>query len=122
LQLSLVEIAILKGVNDPNLNWDKRIFPFTIAQERHDFLTEDNSYVRAYRIINRDSLAPLTYRQDKNNQPLITLDPSSIDEQEGWTSYIEVNPNAVSGLGILEVDLVPRGLAQKKLLRGQLGR
>lgn len=122
MQLSLVEIAILKGVNDPNLNWDKRIFPFTIAQERHDFLTEDNSYVRAYRIINRDSLAPLTYRQDKNNQPLITLDPSSIDEQEGWTSYIEVNPNAVSGLGILEVDLVPRGLAQKKLLRGQLGR
>lgn len=120
--MSLVEIALLKGVLDPSLVWDKRIFAFTTAQERHDFLTEDNSYVRAYRIINQDILAPLTYRQDKNNQPLITLDPASIDNQEGWTSYIEVNPNAVSGNGILEVDLVPRGIAEIKLKRGQLGR
>lgn len=120
--MSLVEIALLKGVNDQTINWDKRIFRFTTAQERHDFLTEDNSYVRAYRIINEDAFNPLNYRQDKNNQPLIRLDPSSIDNQEGWTSYIEVNPNAVTGTGILEVDLVPRGLAELKLKSGQLGR
>ena len=41
---------------------------------------------------------------------------NSIDNQEGWTSYIEVNPNGVSGQGVLEVDLVPRELAELKII------
>jgi len=120
--LSLVEISKLKGINDQSISWDKVIFPFTIAIERHDFLTENNSYVRSYRIINEDALAVLTYRQDRIGAPAITLDPSSIDNQEGWTSFIEVTPNGASGQGILEVDLVPRFMAQKKLLKGELPR
>jgi len=120
--LSHVEVAELKGINDDSLVWDTLPFNFTTGQERHDFLTENNSYVRAYRVINRDALNSLTYRQDQAGKAPITLDPNSSDEQEGWTSYIQVDPNAVSGLGTLEVDLVTRENAQKKLKRGQLGR
>lgn len=112
--MSQVEIRKLRGINDTNLNWDTLPFPFTTAVLRHDFLTEYNSYVRAYRVINQDALAVLTYRQDQRNKQEITLDPVSIDNQEGWTSFIEVTPNAGSGTGILEVDLVPRELAELK--------
>lgn len=114
--MSKVEIRKLKGINNTEINWDTLPFPFTTAQERHDFLAENNSYVRAYRVINEDVLNSLTYRQDQRNKALITLDPNSIDNQEGWTSYVEVNPNAVSGQGILEVDLVPRELAELKII------
>jgi len=114
--LSKVEIRKLKGINDTALNWDTLPFAFTTAQERHDFLAENNSYVRAYRVINQDVLNSLNYRQDQRNKVLITLDPGAIDNQEGWTSYIEVNPNAVTGAGILEVDLVPREIAELKII------
>jgi len=120
--MSHVEVAKLKGINDETVKWDTIVFPFTILQERHDFLTENNSYVRSYRVVNRDTTNILTYRQDQANKQAITLDPSTQEFQEGWTSYIEVNPNAVTGSGFLEVDLVTRENAQLKLERGQIGR
>lgn len=120
--MSLVEIRNLKGINDPSLTWDKIIFPFTTAVEQHDFLTEFNSYVRSYRILNNDLIAGLVYRQDRIGSPTIPMDPGDIEVQEGWVSFIQVTPNAVSGDGILEVDLVPREIAQKKLKPGELPR
>lgn len=120
--MSQVEVSKLKGINDATLVWDTLVFNFTTGQIRHDFLTENNSYVKAYRVINRDVVNNLTYRQDSANRPPITLEPLSSDEQQGWTSYIEVNPDAVLGLGTLEVDLVTRQNAQIKLMSGQIGR
>lgn len=110
--MSQVEIRKLKGINDESLNWDTLAFPFTTAVLLHDFLQEYNSYVRAFRVINQDAFNLLRYRQDSRTKQSITLDPSSIDNQEGWTSLIEVTPNAGTGDGILEVDLVPRVLAE----------
>jgi len=120
--LSVVQLGSLKGINDLTLVWNTLTFPFTTAQLRIDFLNRYNSFVRAYRVVNQDVLATLTYRQDGGYSQLITLDPSAIDEQQGWTSYLEVNPNAVSGQGELEVDLVTRENAQKKTPRSQIGR
>jgi len=112
--MSHVEIRKLKGINDTSLVWDKEIFDFTTAQFFRDFLSEFNSYVRAYRVINRDAIASLFYRQDSKTKTQIELELSSIDNQEGWVSYIEINPNAVSGVGQLEVDLVPREVAERE--------
>lgn len=112
--MSQVEIRKLKGINNTDLNWDTLPFRFTTAVLRHDFLTEYNSYVRAYRVINEDLINNLTYRQDQRGKQAITLDPSAVDNQEGWTSFIEITPDAVTGTGILEVDLVPRELAELK--------
>jgi len=120
--LSQVFIEKLKGINDPSISWDKIVFPFTTAIEQHDFLNENNSYVRAYRIFNNDVIAGLVYRQDNLGNPTIPMDPGDIEVQEGWVSFIQVTPNAVSGNGILEVDLVPREMAQKKLQKGELPR
>jgi len=112
--MSHVQISKLKGINDGTLTWDTIPFPFTTAVLLHDFLQEYNSYVRAYRVINADLVNSLDYRQDSRTKQPITLDPASIDNQEGWTSLIEITPNAVSGTGTLEVDLVPREIAELK--------
>lgn len=117
--MSHVEIRKLKGVNDDTLVWDKDIFQFTTAQFFRDFLSEFGAYVKAYRIINRDPVASLTYRQDSKSKTVITLPLLTNETQEGWTSYIEINPNAVSGLGELEVDLVPREIAELKKFGGR---
>ena len=109
--MSLVEIRKLKGINDTTLTWDTLPFPFTTAVLLHDFLQEYNSYVRAFRVINEDVVNALTYRQDSRTKQAITLDPASIDNQEGWTSLIEITPDGVTGQGVLEVDLVPRDIA-----------
>jgi len=111
--MSHVEIRKLKGINDTSLVWDKEIFNFTTAQFFRDFLSEFGGYVRGYRIINRDPVASLFYRQDSKSKIQIELELSSIDNQEGWVSYIEVNPNVVSGVGQLEVDIVPKEIALK---------
>lgn len=112
--MSHVQIRNLKGINDTGLTWDTIPFPFTTAILLHDFLQEYNSYVRAYRVINEDAVNTLVYRQDSRTKQAITLDPVSIDNQQGWTSLIEVTPNAGTGVGILEVDLVPREIAELK--------
>jgi len=121
--MSKVEISILKGILDPTLKWDTIPFNFTTAQEVHDFLNENNSYIRGFRVVNNDTGGnSLTYRYGNRSRPLITLGPGESDEQEGWESFVEVNPNAVTGVGLLEVDLVTRENAQIKLESGQLGR
>jgi len=111
--MSHVEIRKLKGINDTSLVWDKEIFDFTTAQFFRDFLSEFGAYVRSYRVINRDPVASLFYRQDSKDKVQIELELSSMETQEGWTSYLEINPNVVSGVGQLEVDLVPRQIAEK---------
>ncbi len=120
--MSVVNLDILKGIDDRSINASLLKFPFTTAQLRIDFLNRYNNYVQAYRVINRDLLAGLTYRQDGSYTELTTIDPASQDSNRGWTSYLEVNPNVVSGSGVLEVDVVTRENAQKKLRPGQIGR
>lgn len=118
----MVQLDLLKGIDDRTINASLLKFPFTTAQLRIDFLNRYNSYIQSYRVVNRDLSATLTYRQDGAYTELSILDPGTDDLNRGWTSYLEVNPNAVSGLGVLEVDVVTRENAQKKLMRGQLGR
>jgi len=120
--MSKVETGLLKGVLDPKLKWDTLPFNFTTAVERHDFLTENNSYVRSFRVVNRDAINSLTYRYVSRTSPLITLAPGESDEQLGWYSFIEVTPDPVTGDGLLEVDLCTRENAQIKLEPGQIGR
>lgn len=120
--MSVVQQGSLKGINDLTIVWNTLTFDFTTAVLTIDFLNRYNSFVRAYRVINSDVLAPLTYRQDGAYVTPTLLDPSSFDEQEGWTSYLQVTPNPVSGVGQLEVDIVTRENAQKKTPRSQIGR
>jgi len=120
--MSHVEISKLKGIDDGSISWDTIPFIFTTAQFRIDTLMRFNSYLRAFRIINRDVVNNLNYRYDQPGKQSIIIDPASFDEQEFWTSYLEINPNAGTGNGEVEIDLVPRGIAEKNIAEGTLGR
>ena len=111
--MSYVQIEQLKGIDDQTLKWDTVQFVFTTAQEIHDFLQENLAYVRAFRVQNLDGANILQYRINSPNSPLITVPINSEDGQTVWTSFIQVIPNAVTGSGLLEVDLVPMAIARK---------
>jgi len=106
--MSYVDISRLKGVQDPTLRANTRKFLFTTAQELHDSLQEFGGYYLNIRIKNNDIINSLTYRTDQPGAPLITVDPLS-DETIllSWGSFIQVIPNAVTGSGSLEIDVVP---------------
>lgn len=106
--MSYVDISRLKGVQDPTLRANTRKFLFTTSNETHDCLQEFSGYFINLRIKNNDPTNSLSYRTDQPGATLITVDPLS-DETIllSWGSYIQVIPNAVTGSGSLEVDVVP---------------
>jgi len=111
--VSYVNPAILRGVGDALLSTVTTTIAFTTAQQIIDALTQFSSYIRAFRIVNNDALANLTYRQGGRSEPLKTVPLSSEVVVEGWESFLEVNPDAVSGSGFIELDLVDRFEALK---------
>ncbi len=112
--MSFVNPAILRGVGDALLSTVTTTIAFTTTQEIIDALTQFSSYIRAFRIVNNDPLASLTYRQGSRSSPLKTVPLSSEVVVEGWESFLEINPNGVSGTGFIEMDLVDRFAAMKK--------
>jgi len=111
--MSYVDISRLKGVQDPTLRANTRKFLFTTAQELHDALQEFSGYYLNIRIKNNDPINSLSYQTDQPGAPLIVVDPIS-DELVllTWGSFIAVIPNAVTGSGSLEIDVVPIDLAR----------
>jgi len=112
--VSYVNPAILRGVGDALLSTVTTTIVFTTAQRRIDALTEFGGYIRAFRIINSDPTNALTYRQGGIAEPLKSLPSSSEVVVEGWESFLEINPNAGTGTGIIELDIVDRFDALRK--------
>jgi len=106
--VSYVNPAILRGVGDALLSTVTTTQAFTTSQVLLDALTQFSAYIRAFRIVNNDAINVLTYRQGSRSSPLKTVPASSEVVVEGWESFIEINPSAVSGTGFIEFDLVDR--------------
>lgn len=104
--MSAIISDALKSVSDPLIPFITRPEDFTTVQIRHDSLLEFGKLIRAVKITNNDPLANVTVRTQSPSNVLITVDPSSELIIEGWTSYLEINPNGVSGTGQIEMDLV----------------
>jgi hypothetical protein len=111
--VSYVNPAKLKGNLDPTLVVVTSTFGFTIAQLKIDCLTQFGGYAKTFRIVNNDTTNVLTYRQEQNSSPLKIVPPSSEVVVNGWESYIEINPNAVTGTGFIEIDIVNKKVAEK---------
>jgi len=104
--MSFVNKSILKGVNNQSLSFFTTTIPFTTSQLRIDTLTQYQAYIKKFRIVNKDTVAQATYRQGSMSEPLKPVPLSSEVSSEGWESFLEINPNAVSGDGFLEMDLI----------------
>lgn len=112
--MSYVNPAILRGVGDALLSTVTTTQAFTTVQVLIDALTQFSSYIRSFRIVNNDAIGNLTYRQGSRAEPLKTVPINSEVVVEGWESFLEINPNAVTGTGFIELDLVDRFKAMLK--------
>lgn len=111
--MSYIDTGKFKGTLDPTIPFVTATLPFTTSELVIDTKTKFTSYARAFRIVNNDSIAAITYRQGQASEPLKSIPPSSELLFEGWESFIDIIPNAVSGLGYIEIDLVNIKDAQK---------
>lgn len=104
--MSQVVPALLKSASSLDIPFTE--FPQDIGtvQIIIDTLQRMNQLIKSVRIVNDDALANLTYRTQSPSGLLKTVDPSSEVTFDQWGSYIEINPDAVSGAGLLELDLV----------------
>lgn len=109
--MSYVDKSILKGTEDQTLSFYVTTQVIGTAQILIDALTQFNAYIKAYRIVNNDGLNVITYRAGSNTQPLKTIPINSQEEVSGWESFLQINPNAVTGQGFLEMDLIDRNEA-----------
>jgi len=108
--MSAIDSESLKSASDTLISFQERTENFTLAQLRHDTLLEFGKLCKILKIVNNDGLNPLTYRTISPSSTPRTVPPNSEDTLEEWTSYIEINPNAGTGNGTIEMDLVdPKG-------------
>jgi len=112
--LSLPDIRLLKAASSLELKKDGRLPEnFTTAQVRHFCSMEFGGYGVGAKIVNNDSLNVVEVRlHNPGSIPRIVPINSEIDINE-WFDIIIITPNAVSGSGQLELDIVPFAEARK---------
>jgi len=114
--MSEYNFDVLKSASDTNIPFLNRKVVFTTAQVLIDSLQQFQRLIKSYRIVNRDAINPLTYRIKSPSGTLETVEQSTEVADNDWTSFLEVNPNAVSGTGIIELELVkPKDAAQRRM-------
>lgn len=109
--MSYVPVAKMKGTLDPTIPFVTTTQVFTTAQVKIDSVNMFGGYIRAFRIVNNDTGASCGYRQGAPDAPLKMIPPATEADVIGWESYIEINPNVVTGTGFIEMDIVPLSAA-----------
>lgn len=112
--MSFVDFARLRSANDTTIPFFTIRLPFTTSQVRIDTQYQYSMVAKAIRIVNSDAVNSLTWRTISNSTPLETLEPATEATAREWTSYIEINPNAATGKGLLEIELVKQEDAYQK--------
>lgn len=108
-----IPVESLKSPTDPNIPffaWKEVIgtTPITI-----DILNKFGCLAKAVIIENDDSTNNISVVTIDPANPVETIPPNTKGEDDSWTSFIQVTPNAVSGSGVLELQLVKLSDAYK---------
>jgi len=114
--LSLPPIELLKARQSTELRIDSRTPEnFTTAVVNHFCSMEFGGWAVGAKIINNDATNTITYRLHSNRGTARIVPVSSEIEINEWFDIITITPNAVTGNGQLEIDIVP--FAEAKRLR-----
>jgi hypothetical protein len=111
--VSYVQKDKLRGTDDPNIPYVTSDLAFTTAVSVTDTLTQHYALAKKFRIVNQDGTNSLTYKQGSKDGVSKPVPPNSEVIVSGWESFIQITPNAASGLGFLEMDLVTLDNAKK---------
>jgi len=103
--MSQVNPDVLKSATDDTIPFSTFIQDFTTAQIILDTLNQFQKIVKRLKITNNDGINVVTYRTQSPSAPLRTVPINSEAVVPEWTSFVEINPDAVSGSGQIEIDL-----------------
>jgi len=116
--LSLPGIESLKPASSLELRKESREpEDFTTAEISHFCSMEFKGFGVGAKIINNDTLNTITYRLHSNRGRARIVPLNSEIEVNEWFDIIIVTPNAVSGNGQLELDIVSFQDAKKELTK-----
>jgi len=105
--VSFFNAATLKSAADDLIpSQNREPIGFTTAVLNHDTLLQFGLLGKGFRLINDDSVNVLTYRLHSNRAVARTVPVSSEILVQEWYSILLITPNAVTGNGILEMELV----------------
>lgn len=102
-----------RSPSDPTIPFSTLPESVGVAQIRHDTLLEFTKLCKELKITNNDAINSITYRTQSPSSVLRSCPPNSEVTVTEWTSYIEINPDAVTGAGLIEMDLVDSKEARK---------
>ena len=111
--MSAINPDELKSAADPLISFITRPETILTVQIRHDALLEFGRIIKSIKIVNNDGVNDITYRTISPSNLLRTVPPNSDETVDEWTSYLEINPDAITGSGSLEMDLVQMKDARK---------
>lgn len=103
--MSAIDFSSLKSSKDLNIPFLTESELIALLQINHDTLLEFGLLVKSLRIVNDDGVNVLTYRTGSASGTLKTIPPNSEATVDGWFSIFQIFPNAVTGNGLIEMDL-----------------
>lgn len=106
--MSYVNKDDLRGILDPTLSFFNTTLAFTTAVLNIDTLAQFGAYIRSYRIVNNDAVNNCQYRTVSTTDLLKNVPPSSAVSEQGWESFVQITPNAGTGTGFIELELVSK--------------
>lgn len=115
MPLSVVPIESLKSPIDPNLPFYSFKQKIGTAPIIIDIYNQFGCLAKAIIITNDDSTNTISAVNVDPNNPVEIIPASSKGEDDSWTTFISVTPNAVSGAGLLEIQLVKIEDARKPM-------
>ena len=104
--MSQVVPGLLKSASSLDIPFTEFPQAIGLVQITIDTMQRFNQLIKSVRIVNDDAVSPLTYRTQSPSGILKTVDQASEVTFDQWGSFIVINPNAVTGEGLLELDLV----------------
>ena len=111
--MSSIDIGNLKSVNDESIPSEFHQEEIGIIEIKFDTLFRFGKIIQHGRIINNDAVNPISFRVGSAQGAVQQVPPSSDESFDGWFSKIFITPNAVTGNGLLELDLVSSKDARK---------
>ena len=106
----------LKSSSDTNLFFETELRDRVTLNDRFDGLLQFNKLIKTIRIVNNDGLNIAQVRTKSPSNPLQDIPILSSITINGWTSFIQVLSDVVTGDWQIEMDLVdPEEARSRKL-------
>lgn len=105
--MSAIDTSNLKSINDDKIPFEFHQEAIGIIPIKFDTLFRFGAkLILRGRIINDDNINPILLQVGSVQAPIQSIPPNSDESFNGWFSKIIIIPNAVTGKGFLELDLV----------------